>query len=320
MSHFHLDATQITQAGMFLSRHLEEVMPDLLEERLPELWGADGSVIPTTFDLTPGVRTITQEVLKRKGEMADFYSPQSTDISLVNANIDETKYKALDMVKAFSYNVMELNAAQVANRPIVSIKEEIAMRNIEERRHIFALVGSEEHQITGLYNDPNVPPSASGYNPNTSSAQDDIDFVRGELQKLRANSQLTSAASLIIVPNDLLFLWSAKLLPGTGNSVLSFLTENMSIANGTPVTFVPKNEAKASFLDQYGVTRSNPGDDRLIFVPADLRALQIKMYLSDNMPPQLEGLDYLVYMYGGQTETIIHRPLEMLYSDITPVA
>lgn len=317
----NLDVSQITQAGTFLSRQLEMKMPELLRERRPELWGANGTIIPTTSDLTPGVRSVIEETLKEKGRMAEFYSEEANDFSLVNVAITEEGYKALDIVKAYRYSVMELAADAVAGRAIRPLKAEVAMINIMEKKHHFALFGSERHSLTGFYNNPNVPVSNSGYNPNTASAQDDLDFVQGELQKQLDSSLLTAEFENILVPSRLLGLWARKLIPNTSATILTILNESLTIANGgRPINFIPVNESRADILAENGVTTAVPNYDRLVFLPGDVRVMSMKQYTPRNLAPQLQALDFQVYMYCGQSEVMFHRPLDVLYSDIVPVA
>ena len=148
MNNMNLDVHQITQAGNFLFRQLQQKLPELLREREPEMWGANGTIIPTTMDLEPGAREVIEETLKEKGREAAFYSEESNDITLVDVAFRETPYKVLDMVKAYSYTIMELLADQKANRPIRTLKAQVARRVLMEKRHKFALFGSARHQMS----------------------------------------------------------------------------------------------------------------------------------------------------------------------------
>ncbi len=316
-----IDNQDIIKAGIFLDRELQVSLNMVLEERFPRLWAADGTVIPMTADLQPGARRLNEESQQTVGEAA-WLSDYTEDIPYVDYSVQETDYKALDYAASFTYSVLELNAARLANKDIVGRKMRVVRRVMEEKAHKFLLFGDEKHQVTGLYNNPNVPVEDTGFDPNSAVAQDHIDFISSQLDKVANDSLLTAGVETIVIPRTLWTRWTSLLIPGTSDNVMSYFQRIYSSGNGITengLTWRVVNESRADILDENGVVRSQPGYERILFLPFAADAMSAKMYPLTSMPAQLQGLRYHVHNYQGISELMIHYPCELLYSDITPV-
>ncbi len=321
MSQFRIDNQDIIQAGIFLDKELEQNLEMVLEERLPLQWAMDGTIIPMTADLQPGTRKLIEETQKDVGE-ARFLSDYTEDISYVDYSVQEADYKALDYAASFTYSILELNAARKAGRDIVGRKMRVANRVMVEKAHNFLLVGETKYNCTGLYNNPNVPVEDSGFDPNSITVQDHIDFMTEQLDIVATNNLLTAGVETVVIPKKLWSRWTSLLIPGTSDNLMSYFTKIYASGNGITengIQFRVVNESDVPFLDANGVVRAQPGYYRLLFLPYATDAMSAKMYPMATLPAHLQGLRYHVHNYQGISELMIHYPNEILYSDITPV-
>ena len=198
----------------------------------------------------------------------------------------------------------------------------VANRVMVEKAHNFLLFGESKYGCEGLYNQSEVPVSDTGFDPNSPTVQDHIDYITGELDRVANNNLLTAGVETIIIPRTLWTRWTSLLIPGTSDNLMSYFTRIYASGNGITdqgLQFRVVNESRNDILDANGVVRAQPGYDRLLFLPYSADAMSAKMYPMTTLPAQLQGLRYHVHNYQGISELMVHYPNELLYSDITPV-
>lgn len=307
--------------GLFLARQLEQRLPQIYEQRYPDLWAVNGEIIPSTGDLEEGADTIVAEFIETMGEAA-FMSDQADDIPMVDVAIGEDKYPVLAPITAFSYTVMQLNAAIKAGRNLTTIKEMSAKRAIDEKGHKFAVYGSTKHKAPGLLNNTAVPLVDSTFDADAPgvTADDLVDFFATQLNKVATSSQQVEAVDTILVSDNLRKQLVTKRLAGTSDSALTYLLNNYGTATGGSLRrIIAKNELTPALLAQYGV-RPDATKERIVFMPSNPNAVQRHFSLMTMMEPQLHGTKFLVPCYNYVSPTIFHYPGSCLYVDIPAVA
>lgn len=304
--------------GIFLARQLEQRLPQIYAKRYPDLWGINGEIIPSTGDLEEGTDTIIAEFIETIGE-ANLMSDVADDIPLVDVSIGEDKYPVVAPVTAFTYSIMQLNAAIKANRNLTSMKEMAAKRAIDEKGHKIAVFGSTKHKMPGLLNNSAVPLVDSTFNVAAANADELVDFVATQLNKVTTSSQQVEAIDTILVSDSMRKAMVTKRLAGTSDSVLTYLLANYGASTGGSLRrILAKNELAPSLLAEYGV-RPDATKERMVFLPSNPDAVQRHFSLLTMMEPQVRGVNFLVPCYNYISPTIMHYPGSLLYVDLPAV-
>jgi hypothetical protein len=307
-----LDASDIKNAGSFLSRELKQILPNVYEKKYAPLWAEQGMYIPAAPTLEEGVESISEEIVESVGEAVEL-SDLTDDFPTSSSSIREFDFNAHTFIAGYSYTVLQLKAWERAGRNISAQRIAATDRALRQKVHELALFGSKKRGSKGLYNNPDVPVGASGYNPNTSSWQDDIDFIAETISLIQDRNELTEDIGLILVPNKLRRKWTTKYQSqDSGKTVIQAIEENHNIM------IAAVNESRADILNKYGIL-PDATKDRLIFLPQSSDALERLYFPPGYMPPQLIGMSYKVCAYIGSSETIVHYPEAMQYEDVPKV-
>ena len=313
MSTFRQDAND---AGIFLSRQLEQLLPRLYEKKYPDLWAERGAFFPASANLEEGAESVAAEMVNTVGEAA-ILAPSSDDLPIVEVGIDEDKYKAFCVVCGFRYSVPELSKAAKTGKDIRTMRMMASDRAMKERVHKIAVFGSGDHGATGYFNDPNVTVDDSAYTPATATAQDHINFIADNINAVENSSNLTEGVATILCPAKLHNIWAKTLIPNTSNTVLKHVMETF----GDPATggvlrqIIKINEARSDQLESFGVHAPGTNKDRVLFGSADEMASERLFYPAIYLEPQLNHLNWDTFGYCGTSEPIFHYPGGFRYVD-----
>ena len=314
----------VKQAGIYLRRQLEQVIPRLYAKRDPDLWGADGSVFPVVADLEPGAKTVIEETILENGE-AVVMSPGDSDLPTVEVSIDETPFKTYVIAASTKWTIHELLADQKAGRGLQTKRLEAMVRAIQQKVHKIALFGhltGNANAGQGIYTLGNVTVNSSTYdgdNPATT-ADDHIAFIADNMNQVVTSTNKVEAIDTILIPCKLWNIWTKARIPNTSSSIINYILETYNPQNGSTLSrIMPTNESTASVLEEFGVKAGGTNEDRLIFFPASPDTVEMKMYPLRFLPIQQMGWSFIQYAYLGVSELIDHYPGGMLYVDIPTI-
>lgn len=303
----------------FLARQLEQRLPTIYAKRYPDLWGINGEIIPSTGDIEEGAESIIAEFIAQVGE-ASLMSDVAGDLPLVDISVSEDKYPIVAPVTAFTYSVMQLNSAMKANRNLTEMKGIAAKRAIDEKGHKVAIYGSTKHKMPGLLNNDAVPLVDTSFNVATASADELVDFVATQLNRVTTSSQQIESVDTILVSDSMRKAMVTKRLSGTSDSVLTYLLANYGASTGGSLRrILAKNELAPALLAEFGV-RADATKERMVFMPSNPDAVQRHFSLITMMEPQAHGVNFLVPCYNYISPTIMHYPGSLLYVDVPAVA
>jgi hypothetical protein len=294
----------VGDAGVFLSRQLEQRLPKVYEKRYPALKFSNGLLLPATAELEAGADSVVEEIMETIGEVGESSADQIDDIPLADASVTEFKYPVMVKPIAIRYSVRELQAAMKGNRNIRGMREMAARRAIEESSNKVSAYGDKKTSSVGLLNDPNVPVNNSSFNPYTATQDDLIDFLTGEVTKIIDSTKMTEEPDTMLVPVKLHELITNKRIPDSPLTVKKFILEN----NPYIKDIVPCTELAASELEANGVETSGTNKDSIMIYPRNPEIVQRIFEPLSIMQPQLRGLNYVVIMYYATTGAIWHYP------------
>ncbi len=296
----------VGQAGVFLARQLEQVLPKLYQKRYPALRYGNGDLLPVSVDLESGADSVIEQFAERVGE-ASTIADQVDDIPVADANINETRYPVIVKASALRYSVRELQAAQKGGRDIRGLRMMSARAAIEESINRVAAFGDSKNGLTGLLNDPNVPvltETADLYNTSTVTADNLVELLTGYVSKIVDSTSLTEEPSTMLVPIKLHERMTNTRLPNSPQTVKQFILEN----NTWIKEIIPSHELRSDNLEKYGVNSGGTNKDAILIYPKNPDVVHRSSESLTVLPPQIRGLNWLVIMYVATTGAIYHYP------------
>ncbi len=315
-----LDASDVANAGSFLERELLQRLPRVYEKRYASLWAEEGMYLPIGGSLEEYTETIEAEILETVGE-AEEYSDMSGDIPVVSSSITTENFNVHIFAVATSHSILKLKAAQKAGRNVQNIDLVAVDRALRQRVHKVTVFGDKKRGSEGFFNNSKVPTTASSYNPNTSTWQDDLDFCADTITAIADRNELTESTAWLGVSNKLRTKWGTTYQTGdSGKSVLEAIMENFGVGNGgTLKGIVPLNECRADLLEKFGVHPIGTNKDRVVFLPENEDVAERLGDSPQYMPPQLVDMNYRTVFFHRTSETMIHYPDAMEYVDIAKI-
>ena len=139
----HLDASQ----SVFFLRELEEIDSRLFDVKYANLEVFE-LVQPKQLD--PGAETYTYRTFDARG-VAAMTSDYATGSPRADVSGVETTAKVRSLRASFGYNVQEIRAASMANRPLDAMRATAARRMINEKINAVGLLGDTDHSMQGLF-------------------------------------------------------------------------------------------------------------------------------------------------------------------------
>lgn len=303
------------KAGLFLSRHLQQRLPTVLEKRYRELPFANGTLVPTKADLQPGAQDLIQDIMEVVGR-AEINADEAFDIPLADVAADEEKFPIVAVFSAFHYTWRQIQAAQLANVPLRDKKMFAAKRAIDERMNDIAAFGAPKHNLGGFLNNPNVPLSNVSFNPYDSTTwvggpDDLVAFFLDEITTIVDSTDQMESPNTALVPVKLHEVMIKTRIPNTETNVKKYILEN-----STYLTDIrPAVELKSERLEAKGVQAAGTNKDRMVIYPLSDQILERHVELIKSMPEEYKDAKYKVPMYACTSGTIINFPRSMAYVD-----
>jgi len=317
-----LDAATVTTAGNFLSHELNRVWGSVLEKRRPAMWGQDGVLIPTSYDLQVGDRNLIEQVVETVGE-AVIMDNATDDIPVADFAMSSSTLKTFRMVSSLTYDIFDLATEAAAGKSLNTLRLSALAHTFAEKAHKIALFGSSKHNVKGFLNNANVTVvNASSYDADGSgvTADDHIAFISTQIGKIMADSNLTEGASTILVPAKLYSIWLTSRLSGTSTTVINFLLDSYINNADHPLKSIrPINELTAAVLEANGVQSGGTNKDRLVLYTPDPELVERKAYPMQTLAPEIDGFGFKVNAHEGCSQVKISYPGSMLYVDIPKI-
>lgn len=301
------------QAGNFLVRQLQQMLPEVLIKRYRTLPFDNGDIVPTKADLQPGAASMIQEQLEFVGS-ADIIADEAIDIPLADSAIDEVEYKIVVIMAAFHITMRQLQAAMFAKVPLRDRKMFAARRAIAEKANAVAAYGSPKYNMKGFLTDPNVPLEISSFNPYAGGTTPDdlVGFFLDEVTQIITTTLATESPNTVLVPHSLYQQLIKTRLPNTQANVLSYILETSNYIEN----IVPIIELRSDLLEANGVHATGTGQDRIVVYPLSDEIVERHIEVVKPLPEEYRNVKYIIPMYTCVTETMWHYPKAGRYVDI----
>lgn len=306
----------MTTGGHFLFRHLEQLLPGVIDKRYRNQPYENGQAIPTMVDLEAGSSEVVRQLFNEVGD-AIVMGDEATDIPVVDISGDEDRYKVLMVTSSFSYNFNQERTMQKAEeRGDLSISDRsmrATSRVIASKANRLAVYGSTKLGIDGFANNSNVltvDETTIDFFDRANTTVDAIAswFIEKPMEIAKA-SNLNFYPNRVDVSHDLMAeLQSRRVGDGT-MSLYTYILQNSAYLeqiNG-------RIELQSDRLESNGVETAGTGHDRAVFYTYDEEAIERHIEPLGMMPEERRNGRVIFPMFMCVTPTIVNFPGSMGY-------
>lgn len=300
----HMDAAQT----VFFSRQLEEIDKTLYNVKYGAL---EALQLVEPRPVNPGAETYTYRQFDRRG-LAEIVSNYQTQSKRVDVEGKEFTAYLRSLRVSFGIGIQEIRAAQFAGSDLDMQKAMAARRAIDEKMNQIALLGSAEHVIYGLYNQPTagsytVPADGTGSSALWANKTSDLILrdMFGIVDQIPTNTAEVENAKRLLIPYSRFRQITRQKLSGAGDGTMVILTHFQSARPGVQVR-------GALFLETAGAG----GTARMIAYDPDPMNVQWLVAVPfESFPTQLIGMEYVTECHARAGGVVLRYPLTMVYGD-----
>ncbi len=307
--------------GTYLSRKLEQLLPNVKTKRYRQLKFENGSVVPTMADLEAGAAEVVSTTMDEVGT-ADIVAGDAFDIPIVDISANEDRYKIFMIAAAFSYTFDEERRAEKGNLTITDRKMMVARRSIAERHNRIAAYGDTRVNVTGFLNNSKVGLNNSSFNPNTATADEIAEFFVDEIKAVHTGSNNVEMPTTALVSSGMYFTLVKKRVPDSSMTLLQYIQKALS-ENDIEFSIRKIEECDSAKLEAAGVQASGTNKDRMVLYPLDPEVVERHIELVQLMPADWQYIKdgrKIYPLFSCTTPTIWNYPGAGRYIDHVKVA
>lgn len=289
---------------MFFARELEHIKSRSYDIEFPELKAFRH--IPLSTEAGEGAQSITYMQFEEVG-MAKIIESYANDLPRADIRGKEFTQVIKSIGSSYGYSIQEIRASKMVGRSLTQRQANAARRANDQQVNKLAWFGSDEWNIMGLLNNPNIPTAsvaADGSGATTQWVNKTPDQILRDMNRL-ANG-IMALTKGVETPNTLLLpVDQYTLVASTPRSSVSDTTILEYFIQNNPfireVDWVPELAgAGAGGTDIMIAYDKNP----------DKLTLEIPMPFTQ-YPPQEEGLEFKINCESRFGGVIVYYPLSI---------
>jgi len=299
---FRLDAA----ATAWFKRQVEYIRTKTYDTKYKKLMATEA--IPVSTEVPSAARYITHYVFTKVGIARILSGYNSKDFPAVDTYATEVEKKVHDVGDKYSYNIRDIETAQMAGTNLDARRAALCKQANDERIDDLAWNGDSNYNINGFFDYPGITSytltTGTGGFLWTQKTGDEIIFdLTNFMDAVNVPTNGREIVDTILLPRAQFNLIKNKRMEGNSiKTVYMFFKEN-----NPGVEVMPINE-----LDGAGAG----GADRMMAYVRDPDHLVMDIPKPfTQSEPQQDGMEYNVFCisrYGGVT---IFYPLSVAYSD-----
>jgi len=275
--------------SIFLARQLDYLKTKAYEVEYGPMSAL--SIFPVTSELPDDVMTFTYGVWDNVG-MAKVIADYSDDLPSVDANYREETGRIYRLGDSYHYSLDELKGAQRSGRDLNARKATAARKAFDTKVNDLVWLGDADHQILGLFQQPNIPvvPSAGWDTP--GAASDELSQAVTNIATLTMGNH---RANRIVIPPS-------------ANKILSALIPQTQM---TYLDLFNKTNPGITWEQAYELEDIDGSGTKAVLVfefDADNLSIEIPEQFNQ-LPPQARNLHWQVPCTGKTTGLTVYRPL-----------
>ena len=137
----------------FFVRELERIKAQSYDIQYPERNAR--RLIPVSFDAGEGTEVITYRQYDRTG-IAQIISDPANDFQRADVSGKEFSARVKSLGLAFGWSLPEIRASQQAGVGLDQRRADACRKGVLDKEHSLALFGDEDHNLQGLFTNPNI--------------------------------------------------------------------------------------------------------------------------------------------------------------------
>lgn len=304
----NLDANET----VFFNRELERIKTRIFEKKYKDLMFR--KLFPIDNQGGPGIESVTVRVWDQVG-VAKIIGGYSDDLPRADVKGKEITVPIRTIGTSFAYNVQEVAAAALVNRPLQTMRADAARRAVEEKLNNIAFGSDQEATdagLLGLFTHPNIPTS-NVVNPGggtqwVNKTPDQILFdINDAFAEIHENTKMRERPTRLLLP---VRQWN--LIAATPRSANSDTTILQYVVRNSPFITSPDQIMPLVELDGAGTG----GADIMVAYDPDPDKLEMDIpHELDFLPVQERGLSFLVPGWAKAGGLHIYRPLSLLIKE-----
>lgn len=295
-------------AAIFFARELEEIDSQLYDVKYAEL-EVFQLVSPKKLDEAVEQYTYRQYDGRGVAKMTSNYADGSPRSDVSGA---EFTSKVRSIRASYGYNIQEIRAARREGRPLENMRAIQCRRAVNEKINKVGLLGDAEHNLIGLFNQPNVqtytvPATGTGSTTTwtTKTGEQILTDLYGIVDQVPDTTNEVEKVTRLLIPYNRYRLINSKKAYSDGSSAESVL--KVFQRERPEVTI-----RGALFLNTAGAG----GTARMIGYNPDPTYVELLLPIPfESFPPQLHGMEYVVECHARMGGVVNRYPLAMIYGD-----
>lgn len=291
------------EAGLFLSRQLEFIRPQIFETKYADI--KYPTILPVTSEAGPGAQTYTYRVMNATGEFK-LIADAADDLPRADVTQVEKTINIRSIGGSFGYTVQELRAAQMADIALEQRRAAAVRRAYEEKVESIAMFGDSSAGLTGFFNNSTVDVYAADkwFSDSGTTAQEMLELLNYGVSAIVNASKMVEQPDTILMPyEDYNTVSTTRNSDSSDVTVLEyFLRTNPYIRNVEPI----------NQLDADNSTSLNT--NRMVIYKRDPEKLQLHIPQPlELFPPQQRGLEFIVPAHARVGGVSIYYPKSVIY-------
>lgn len=302
----HLDEAH----DLFFQRALEDLDTEIYETQYADL---EALTLVNTKPVDEGAEFYVWRRYDSAG-MAKIMSTYAQGSPGVEVNGSENISRLYSVRNHYGFNIQEIRAAKKAGVGLDVMKSVAAKRAMAEELNRIALLGDDEWQLVGLYNQPNaqtytVPADGAGGGGGSTAWEDKtvdqiIRDIFGILDQIPTVTLEIEKPKRLLLPHSRLRLIANRRI-GPGDGALTIL----KYVQGER----PEVEIRGALLLD---TAGDGGGTRMVAYDPDRAVIEWLVAIPfEQFPPQWSGLKYVIECHARAGGVVLRRPLTMAYGD-----
>jgi len=294
------------EAGLFLSRQLEYIRPQIFETKYADI--KYPTILPVTSEAGPGAQTYTYRVMDATGEFK-IISDAADDLPRADVTQVEKTINIRSIGGSFGYTVQELRAAQMADVALEQRRAAAVRRAYEEKVESIAMFGDTSVSLTGFFNNSTVDVYTADkwFTDSGTTSQEMLDLLNYGVSAIVNGSRLVEQPDTILMAyEDYNVIATQRNSDSSDVTVLEyFLRTNPFIRNIEPI-------------NQLDADNSGLITNRMVVYKRDPEKLQLHIPQPlELFPPQQRGLEFIVPAHARVGGVSIYYPKSVIYVQAT---
>lgn len=307
MEFLHLDDNE----SAFFQRELQASKARSYDIRFPELKAKQ--FVPVDTSAGPGAETIRYEQFTKIG-MAKLIANYGTDFPRSDVDGKEFFSPVKSIGSSYGWNVQEIRAAAMANRPLRTMKAEAARRSHEQKEDYIAAFGDAASGLLGFLNHPNVPattvPVGVGGDEEwelklatPTGAEEVLKDLNDAVIRIIDLTNGVERPDTILIPEKQYALIASQRLPDSDTTILEFFMRSQRNITALEPWYRLKGAGAG-------------GTDRMVTYKRSSDKLTFEMPQPfESFDPQQKGMEFVVHNHSRTGGVIVYYPLSMDYAD-----